>query len=142
MEDDAFLWEEEPLRALTAQNILQEDNGGEQPGGQVSEEEEIKSPLGIFRRRPVIKRKKISNSGFGANLLPHPLTQADIQMSRANNLNGILNPHSPIVPELVQLDASQQLGQVLPQEIRGHVQPQDHHDHTHILLWGPEKVIL
>ena len=130
MEDNAFLWEVEPLRALTAQDILHGDSQDDQQPGQVSGEEAIKSPLGTFRRQPVFRRKRTPNSGFSANLLPHPITMRNIQMSQANNLNVILNPHSPIIPELVQLDMSLQLDHVLP-----------HEDQSPVILRGPEKLI-
>ena len=41
MEDNAFLWEVEPLRALTAQDILHDDSQDDQQPGQVSGEEDL-----------------------------------------------------------------------------------------------------
>ena len=112
MEDNAFLWEEEPLRALTVQDIL----SGQEQDQQSPEKEDVEldSPLGTFRRHLVIRKKRKPNSGYAANIVPHPTDIRSVQMSKANNLNNILNPNIPVVPELVQLDKSQQLHHVLP----------------------------
>ena len=132
MEDNAFLWEEEPLRALTAQDILLEHAQDIQDVDQTNGEEEVKSPLGTFRRHPVIRKKRTPNGGFSANFLPHPTDVSCIQMSQASNFNAILNPHSPVIPELVHLDRSQQLHHVLP-----YVVPDQHP----VTMQGPERLI-
>ena len=127
MEDNAFLWEEEPLRALTVQDIL----SGQKQDQQSSEKDvKLDSPLGTFRRHLVIRKKRKANSGYAANIVPHPTDIRSVQMSKANNLNNILNPNIPVVPELVQLDKSQQLHHVLPVVVhdQSHARSQEQRD--------------
>ena len=105
-EDNAFLWEDEPLRALTASDLLEAN-------GDLAEKEDhndsIKSPLGTFRRQPAIRRKKTQCSGFASNLIPHPSHTHTVHLKKANNLYSLLTPHRPVLPELVDLDKSQEL---------------------------------
>ena len=99
-EDEAFLWEDTPLRALSVENIDSEF------------EEESVTPPGIFVRQPAIRRRRVG--GYSANIITKPETVAEIKTNEVNNLNCILTPRTPIVAEAVDLHRSQDLSRILP----------------------------
>ena len=108
-EDEAFLWEDTPLRALSVQDML---GGNEaEAAGEEDTDNLVTSPLGTFRRRSAIRRRQAS--GFSSNLVAQPETAADVLLNLPNNLNLILTPRTPIVAESVVLDRSQDLSLVL-----------------------------
>ena len=118
-DDEAFLWEDTPLRALSVQdmlgrhNIVPEESGAEAAREEDTDnsEEEVTSPLGTFRRRSGIRRKQAG--GYTSNLVNQPETAEDVMLHLPNNLNLILAPRTPIVAESVELHRSQDLSLVL-----------------------------
>ena len=114
-EDDAFLWEEEPLKALTARDIWEATTDHDRTNTEAGEEA-IKSPLGTFKRQRIIRRKKTSNAGYSSQSVPQPSLHQNVRMEQTTNLELILLPHRPIIPELVALDRSQKLDMVLEKE--------------------------
>ena len=110
-EDNAFFWEEEPLQALTASDILDsvsaEDSTEE-------EEKEIRSPLGVFRRQGAFRRKSPSNMGYASQSVNNPQLHQQVQLEQVSNLGSVLLVRRPLAPELVALDDAQQLDMVLP----------------------------
>ena len=111
-EDGAFLWEETPLRALTATDILEEEAVFEE--AEEGHNEEISSPLGTFRRQQAFRKKREPNGGYGSNSIPHPVLMDNIRLDKPNNLNYLLTPSRPIVPDAVDLQRSQNISLVLP----------------------------
>ena len=122
-EDEAFLWEDTPLRALSVQdmlghiNLVPDGNGAEAAGEEDADnpEEEVTSPLGTFKRRSAVRSavRRRQASGFSSNLVSQPKTVEEVQLTLPNNLNLILAPRTPIVAESVVLDRSQDLSLVL-----------------------------
>lgn len=111
-EDDAFLWEEAPLQALTASDIL--DGATDDDNTEVVEEEAIRSPLGVFKRQKAVRRSKATNRGYASQSVCQPQLYQQVQLQQANNLDSVLQARRPIIPELVALDDSQLLDIVLP----------------------------
>ena len=111
-EDGAFLWEETPLRALTATDILEDEAVFEE--AEESYQEEISSPLGTFRRQLAFRKKREPNGGYSSNAISHPILVDNVQLDKPNNLNYLLTPNKPIVPEAVDLQKSQNISLVLP----------------------------
>ena len=108
-EDNAFFWEEEPLRALTASDILESASAEDD----TEEEEEIRSPLGVFRRQGALRRKSPS-MGYASQLVNNPQLHQQVQLDQVSNLGSVLLVRRPLAPELVALDDAQQLDMVLP----------------------------
>ena len=113
-EDGAFLWEEQPLRALEAQDIL--DREEENTNANKNNDHHLTSPLGVFKRQYAFRRKR-NPGGFSASLIPNPINQQDVDLDQPNNLNNILTTNRPIVPEAVALDKIQELDLVLHQQV-------------------------
>ena len=77
-----------------------------------SEEETIKSPLGIFQRQNAMRRKR-RGAGFSASLVPKPDDLNVVNLAEPNNLDSILLVRRPIIPELVAMNDLQELDLVL-----------------------------
>ena len=105
--DGAFLWEEEPLRALSVLDILREEQlvarGNDESVIAEVHDQEVISPLGVFRRQRVLRRKRV----------PQPANVDQVQLAVAGDFGSILTPHRPIVPETVNLHDAQVLDLVL-----------------------------
>ena len=110
-EDNAFLWEDEPLNALTAADILKYEPFHDYAD---KEEENIKSPLGVFRRQRALRRKKTSNTGYASQSVNQPSLPHLVQLEEVSNLSSVLLNRRPLIPEVVALDESQLLDIVLP----------------------------
>ena len=89
-EDGAFLWEETPLRALTATDILEDEAVYEE--AEEGYHEEISSPLGKFRRQQAFRKKREPNGGYSSNTIPHPVLVDNIHLDKPNNLSYLLTP--------------------------------------------------
>ena len=103
LEDEAFLWEDTPLRALSVEDIEDE------------KDKESVLPTGRFQRQLAIRRKRIG--GYSASIITKPDAVDEIKPHEVNNLNNILTPRTPIVAEAVDLDRSQDLSRILPKQI-------------------------
>ena len=126
-EDNVFIWEETPLVPLSAREIKSseeeetqalnpltpdhvpraEDHDGDRRGSQSAPEWMLwrpsNSPNARFRRMPVIRRPR----------LRYPLNDREVQLGRPSNLNSVLPVDRPLLPELVNNDRRQVLGEVL-----------------------------
>ena len=98
LEDEAFLWEDTPLRALSVEDI------------EVEHGEESGTPPGIFLRQLAIRRRRVG--GYSANIISKPETVDEIKPNEVDNLNCILTPRTPIVAEAVDLDRTQDLSRI------------------------------
>ena len=126
-EDNVFIWEETPLVPLSAREIKSSeeeetqaldpvtpdhvpragDHDGDRRGSQSAPEWMLwrpsNSPNARFRRMPVIRRPR----------LRYPLNDREVQLGRPSNLNSVLPVNRPLLPELVNNDRRQVLGEVL-----------------------------
>jgi hypothetical protein len=109
VEDEAILWESEPLQPLSAKEISEpvfnfEPNSDEIAPDTSSPEETITSPLGIFRRQTPVRRR---------NFTPRPTCPALVRNDQTTNLESLLLVHRPLLPELVDTNKSQRLDRAL-----------------------------
>ena len=111
-EDEAFLWEEKPLKALAAQDIGNQDGSSGDSTGRHEQESTTTHP--ILRRQNAFRRKyKYKPGGYSLNSIPHPTNPNDVNLKTVTNLESVLDPEKPIVPEVVNLDVVQDLDLVL-----------------------------
>ena len=109
VEDEAILWESEPLQPLSAKQISEpvfnfEPNSEENVPETSSPEETITSPLGIFRRQTAVRRR---------NFTPRPTCPTLVRNDQTTNLEALLLVHRPLLPELVATDKYQMLDRAL-----------------------------
>ena len=122
MADNVFLWEETPLVPLSAREIktseeeeqldpstpdqvvraAEQDRAGQSPPEWMIWRPSS-SPHARFRRMPVIRRPRVQ----------YPRSLRDVQLERTSDLNSILLPTRPILPELVDTDRRQTLNDAL-----------------------------
>ena len=95
-EDNAVLWEEEPLQPLSPLQIRYAELSDQS----VSISSSGSGNIDRFARLPAVRRKQISR----------PQTPQDVQLDSASNLHSVLHPNRPTLPESVILHQRQELG--------------------------------
>ena len=96
-EDGAVFWEEEPLQPLTPLQIQHEELSDRSLSTTSSEFGNIYR----FARLPAVRRNQ---------RLSRPLHLQDVQLDSTANLQAVLHPSRPILPESVILNQRQELG--------------------------------
>ena len=115
-EDEAFLWEEEPLQALAALDIVHQDAQTDDLDDDSAESQEQESITihPMLKRQIAFRRKHQYNPGaYSLNPTPHPTNPSEVNLKTVTNLESVLDPEKPIVPEVVNLDVAQDLDLVL-----------------------------
>ena len=105
-EDDAILWEPEPLQPLSANEIGEEIifNFAEKASFSDAPQETITSPLGIFKRQPALRKKTIlkRQPAFRRKkTIPRPTHLNDVVPDQTTNLEALLLVYRPLLPELI-----------------------------------------
>ena len=94
-EDGAVFWEEEPLQPLSTLQIRYAELSDHSVSVSSSD-----GNIDRFARLPPVRRKQMNR----------PLTPQDVQLDSASNLQSVLHPNRPILPESVILHQRQELG--------------------------------